>query len=639
VEGTHPALTVTLALAAGVLAQSLARHVRVPGIVLLLVAGASLGPDGLGWVEPQGLGDGMFAIVDLAVAVILFEGGLNLEISRLRRAQAPIRRLVTFGALVTLLGGTVAVRALLEWDWAPAVLFGSLVVVTGPTVVGPLISELRLRPKVATVLEAEGVLIDPIGAIVAVLVLELVLAPGADAFASGTLGLAISVGFGAGAGALAGVLIAWILRIRPVVPEGYENIMVLASVLLLFQGCSFFVPHSGILAVAIAGVVVGNIRSPVDRDLREFKDQLSVLLIGLLFVLLAADIRFDDVQALGWRGLGVVAALVIAVRPAGVLLSTLASDLSGRERLFIAWVAPRGIVAAAIASLTAVALQKAGLEGATELRALVFLTIGGTVLLAGLTAGPVAALLGQRLPGRDAVAILGAGGMGLALAKELRAAEVPVVFLDANPQSCRRAEEAGFPVVYGDALQERTLTRARFDRVAIAIGLTAIRSGADRHRLDRQSDTEQRIRHARPRAFPRPAGLRGDDPARGGARARARAERRRGSPLRGSARRRALGRARATRGSSGGAMELPRRGRDRCGALARRTLRGPRGAPGRADLADVDGFRGPRGGHHLCLCARARARRRASHSPRERLGAGSSVRGGVRTMRSSRSIR
>jgi NhaP-type Na+/H+ or K+/H+ antiporter len=135
------------------------------------------------------------------------------------------------------------------------------------------------------------------------------------------------------------------------------------------------------------------------------------------------------------------------------LLSTLASDLSGRERLFIAWVAPRGIVAAAIASLTAVALQKAGLEGGTELRALVFLTIGGTVLLAGLTAGPVAALLGQRLPGRDAVAILGAGGMGVALAKELRAAEVPVVFLDANPQSCRRAEEAGFPVVYGDALR------------------------------------------------------------------------------------------------------------------------------------------------------------------------------------------
>jgi NhaP-type Na+/H+ or K+/H+ antiporter len=473
VEGTHPALTVTLALAAGVLAQSLARHVRVPGIVLLLVAGASLGPDGLGWVEPQGLGDGMFAIVDLAVAVILFEGGLNLEISRLRRAQAPIRRLVTFGALVTLLGGTVAVRALLEWDWAPAVLFGSLVVVTGPTVVGPLISELRLRPKVATVLEAEGVLIDPIGAIVAVLVLELVLAPGADAFASGSLGLALSVGFGAGAGALAGVLIAWILRIRPVVPEGYENIMVLASVLLLFQGCNYFVAHSGILAVAIAGVVVGNIRSPVDRDLREFKDQLSVLLIGLLFVLLAADIRFDDVQALGWRGLGVVAALVIAVRPLGVLLSTLTSDLSGRERLFIAWVAPRGIVAAAIASLTAVALQKAGLEGGTELRALVFLTIGGTVLLAGLTAGPVAALLGQRLPGRDAVAILGAGGMGLALAKELRAADVPVVFLDANPQSCRRAEENGFPVVYGDALQERTLTRARFDRVQIAIGLTA----------------------------------------------------------------------------------------------------------------------------------------------------------------------
>ncbi|UCE86284.1 MAG: sodium:proton antiporter [Deltaproteobacteria bacterium] len=472
-EGTHPALTVVLALAAGVFAQSLARHVRVPGIVLLLVAGAALGPDGIGWVQPGGLGDGMFAIVDLAVAVILFEGGLNLEISRLRRTQAPIRRLVTFGALVTLLGGTLAVRALLEWDWARAILFGSLVVVTGPTVVGPLISDLRLRPKVATVLEAEGVLIDPIGAILAVLVLELVLAPGADAFASGTLGLALSLGFGVAAGALAGMLIASVLRIRSIVPEGYGNIVVLASVLLLFQSCNQLVPHSGILAVAIAGVAVGNIRSPVDRDLREFKDQLSVLLIGLLFVLLAADIRLADVQALGWGGLGVVALLVLVVRPIGVFLSTLTSDLSARERLFIAWVAPRGIVAAAIASLTAVALQKAGLEGGAELRALVFLTIGGTVLLAGLTGLPVAAVLGQRLPGRDVVAILGAGGMGLALAKVLRDADVPVVFLDANPHSCRRAEEDGFAVVWGDAIQERTMTRARFDRVKAAIGLTA----------------------------------------------------------------------------------------------------------------------------------------------------------------------
>ena len=273
VEVARPALTLALALGAGVLAQSLARHLRVPGIVLLLLAGASLGPDGLGWVQPRALGRGLMGAVDLAVAVILFEGGLNLEISRLRREQAPIRRLVTIGALITMVGGTIAVGQLLAWNWIPALLFGSLVVVTGPTVVGPLVHELRLRPRVATVLEAEGVLIDPIGAILAVLVLEIALAPGADSLASGAQVLVFRLGFGAATGALAGVILAWLLRVRQLVPEGHENIFVLAAVLVLFQGCDAVVSHSGILAVTIAGVVVGNLRTPVDRDLREFKDQ------------------------------------------------------------------------------------------------------------------------------------------------------------------------------------------------------------------------------------------------------------------------------------------------------------------------------------------------------------------------------
>jgi NhaP-type Na+/H+ or K+/H+ antiporter len=471
-DAASPTLTLVLALGAGVLAQSVARHLRIPGIVLLLAAGASLGPDGIAWVQPHSLGEGLFAIVDLAVAVILFEGGLNLDISRLRREQTPIRRLVTVGALVTLVGGTLAVRALLDWPWMPALLFGSLVVVTGPTVIGPLVGELRLRSRVATVLEAEGVLIDPIGAILAVLMLEFALAPDTEPLASGAMGLLFRLGFGVAAGLLAGLLLAGLLRVRRLIPEGYENILTLAAVLVLFQGCDEVVSESGILAVTVAGVVVGNMPTHVDRDLREFKDQLSVLLIGLLFVLLAADVRVVDVQALGWRGLAVVAALVLVVRPLNVWLTTAGSELSVRERLLIAWLAPRGIVAAAVASLVAGALESRGLEGGAELRALVFLTISGTVLLAGLTGRPVATLLRVRLPGRDTVAILGAQGLGLAVASELRDAEIPVVFLDANPQNCRRAEEAGYAVVYGNALEERTLQRARFDGVGTAVGLT-----------------------------------------------------------------------------------------------------------------------------------------------------------------------
>jgi len=467
----HPALTLVLALAVGIFAQSVSRHLRIPGIVLLLLAGACLGPDGLGWIDPRSLGLGLVAVVELAVAVILFEGGLNLEISRLKREQTPIRRLVTWGALITLAGGALAARWCLDWSWMRSFVFGGLVVVTGPTVVGPLIRNLRLRPRVATVLEAEGVLIDPIGAILAALLLGVAL-QGFESIWDAPIALAISLGFGAIAGLIAGFALAGLLRVRNLVPEGYENIFALSYVLLLFQGCDEIVSHSGILAVTVAGVVVGNLRTRVDRNLREFKDQLTVLLIGLLFVLLAADVRFEDVLALGWSGLAVVGLLVLVVRPINVGLSTLGSELSLRERLFVSWIAPRGIIAAAVASVTATALESQGMAGGPELRAMVFLCIAGTVLLAGLTGAPMAALLKVKLPGRDVVAILGAQGLGLELALQLRKGDVPVVFLDANPWNCRRAEELGFQVIYGDALQERTLQRARFENVGSAVGLT-----------------------------------------------------------------------------------------------------------------------------------------------------------------------
>jgi NhaP-type Na+/H+ or K+/H+ antiporter len=469
--GHEAPFTIALALAVGMAVQCAARSLRVPGVVLLLAAGVGLGPAGLGWVQPEVLGDALFVVVDFAVAIILFEGALNLRLRRLQREERAIRNLVTWAALVTLTGGALAARVWLDWSWPLALLFGALVVVTGPTVVSPLVRDLRLHPRLQTILEAEGVLIDPVGALLAVLVLQVTLAIDAAGVLSEFGALFGRIAIGAVCGVLGGLTIAGLLRL-PSVVHGYENALTLALVIFVFYASDSVMAPSGLIAVTVAGLVVGSLRTPVDDDLREFKDQLTVLMIGAVFVLLAADVGLQEVMALGWRGVGVLATLVLLVRPLGVWLATLGTTLSGRERAFVAAIAPRGIVAAAIASLTASTLSERAVAGGTELRGMVFLVIIGTVVAAGAAAWPLATLLRLRLPSRARVAILGAQGLGLALGRVLRDAGQTVVFVDADPRRCRAAEEDGFQVVFGDGLQERTLRRIPIELVGTAVGAT-----------------------------------------------------------------------------------------------------------------------------------------------------------------------
>jgi NhaP-type Na+/H+ or K+/H+ antiporter len=465
-------LTLAVALAAGVACQALGRRVRIPGIMLLLSAGFGLGPDGLDWVAPAALGGDLFPLVHAAVAVILFEGGLNLRIDRLRHSQLVIRRLITLGAVITLVGAALAAWVLLGWEARIALLFGSLVVVTGPTVVRPLVRELRLRPSVGSVLQAEGVLIDPIGALIAVIALELVLTPAMSTLASGAVGLGGRVVLGGTLGVVGGGLLAWLLRSQWV-PEGLENIATLAGVLLLFEGSEALIQHSGLLSVAIAGGVVGNLPTRVDRELREFKDQITVLLIGLIFILLAAGVSLRDLRELGWAGLGTVALIIGLIRPLNALASAHGSDLTWQERVFVAAVAPRGIVAAAVASITAVALDEQGIQGGRELRALVFLTISGTVISAGIVAPLLGRLLGLTLPARDTFAILGAQELGLLLGQALARQGVPVVVLDSNARYCAQAERLGLRAACGNALDQGVLEGAGFERVGTAVAVTA----------------------------------------------------------------------------------------------------------------------------------------------------------------------
>ncbi|MBW3628246.1 MAG: cation:proton antiporter [Gemmatimonadetes bacterium] len=456
----NPALAISIALVAGMAAQILARHLRIPGIVVLLVAGAALGPEVTGIVRPQALGAALHIIVGLSVAVILFDGGLNLNIAHLRHEGRVIRRLVTIGAVVTAVGGTLAARLILLWSWPVSILFGTLVIVTGPTVVTPLLRRIRVKRSVHTILEAEGVLIDPIGAIIAVVALEIVLEQTPGFAARELLGLPSRLVVGAIVGFLGGLIIAAALRVERLLPEGLENAFTLAMVLALYEVSDSIQAESGLMAATLAGLVVGNLHSRVSQELRVFKEQLTVLLIGMLFVLLAADVRLAEIVGLGWPGLLVVLILMIVVRPLTVLACTRGTALSWRERGFMAWIGPRGIVAAAVASVFGERMVEAGYPIGAELRALVFLVIACTVVVQGLSGGWVATRLGVRLPTDKGYIVVGANAVGRALGAALQAAGEEVIVIDTNPGDVKAARAMGLHALEGDAFDEDVLLDA-----------------------------------------------------------------------------------------------------------------------------------------------------------------------------------
>lgn len=468
----HAPLTVALAMLAGVLAQGAARHARLPGIVLLLMLGVALGPDGVDVVRPHVLGDGLSAFVGFAVAIILFEGALNVRLSALRHRARSIRRLVTVGALVTGVLATVAAGLLMPWDWRLAALFGTLVTVTGPTVVNPLVRRLRLQPHLADILVAEGIFVDAIGATIAVVALEAVVADTNRAAFGEALTIFARFGVGALVGGGAGALLVLSLRVRLLVPHGLENVFALAIAVAAFHVSDALVSESGLTAAIVAGLLTGNI--PIRRldRIAEFKEQLTDLLVATLFVLLAADVRIADVRDLGWPGVALVATLILLVRPATVFVSTKGSSLTLQERLCLAWIAPRGIVAAAVASLFAVELTHAHIAGGTELRAMVFVVIAVTVTLQGLSAGLVAGWLGVRLPVRSGALILGGNAIARFLAASLSAIGERVVIVESRPELCDAARAEGLEVVHGDGLRIETLVEARVDAVRWCLGAT-----------------------------------------------------------------------------------------------------------------------------------------------------------------------
>lgn len=468
----NPALTLSLALAAGMIGQSIAHHARIPGIVVLLALGVFLGPDLVGLIRPSSLGSGLFMIVGFAVAVILFEGGMNLRIQRLKREGNVIRILITLGALISAISGIFATRVFLDWNWRQAILFGTLIPVTGPTVISPLLRRIRVKRSISTILEAEGILLDAIAAIIAAVALEIAIAPPEFFLAlEGGFEIVMRLLFGGTLGAATGYVLASLLRIRNLVPEGLENVFTLSIVFTLFQVSDLIMSESGIVAVTIAGFVVGNSKTVVRRELLEFKEHLTVLLIGMLFILLAADVRIASVINLGWGGVLVVLFVIFVARPLSIFSSTRTSELDFKSKLFLSWMGPRGIVAAAIASLFSYELESHGFDG-SELRAMVFLVIGVTVMQSGLTGGFVARILNLRKKMENGWVILGAHELARTLARVLIGRGEEVVCIDHNPKHVKQAQEENIRVIYGNGLEESVFLRAEIETRMGIIALT-----------------------------------------------------------------------------------------------------------------------------------------------------------------------
>ena len=458
----------------GILAQWFAWKFKIPAILPLILIGLLVGPiaaayfneDGSKWIEPvwngeKGLfpGEGLYYFVSLAISVILFEGGLTLKRSEIKNVGPVITKLITLGSAVTFFGAGLAAHYLFNLNWDLAFLFSGLIIVTGPTVITPILRNIPLKKDISAVLKWEGILIDPIGALVAVLVFEFISVGGGGGFTKTALmEFGKIVLFGTTFGFTFAHALAYAIN-KKFIPHYLLNVVSLSAVLLVFVESEIFAHESGLLAVVVMGMVLGNGKLNNLKELLYFKESLSIILISMLFILLAANINIEDLMLLyTWKTAALFALVVFVIRPIAVFLSTQNSDLKLNEKLFISWVGPRGIVAAGIASLFGSKLIREGVEGAEFITPLVFMIVLGTVLLNATTARLFAKLVGVFLKSSNAIMIVGASNPARLIANYLKNKGKRVVLIDSNKNFIKQATIEGLEAfsvnIYDDDLTD-----------------------------------------------------------------------------------------------------------------------------------------------------------------------------------------
>jgi NhaP-type Na+/H+ or K+/H+ antiporter len=453
-------------------AQWAAWRLRLPAILFLLGTGIAAGPAS-GLLDPDRLfGDALLPLASVAVALILFEGGLSLHLREIREHKGTLIRLVTLGALVTWLTAAAAAHFILNLDIAVALLLGATLVVTGPTVIGPLLRHIRPTGPAAGLLKWEGIVIDPVGATLALLVFEAVSSTTDGAVTRIALvGIGKTLAVGGVLGSAAAGLVYVLIR-RYWVPDFLQVPVTLALVVGSFALSEVLQHEAGFLTVTVMGAILGNQKRVSIAHLLEFKENLRTLLISSLFILLSARMDFAVFQGMGAPMFAFLAVLVLVVRPLSVWVSTLGSSTSRADRLFLAWMAPRGIVAAAVSSVFALKLEAAGFASADQLVSVTFAVIIATVALYGLTALPVARRLGVAGPKPQGVFMLGAHAWARSLAKKLEGYGFRVLLTDTNRDNIRQAKMDGLSTWYGNALNETAIENINFGGIGRALALT-----------------------------------------------------------------------------------------------------------------------------------------------------------------------
>ena len=452
----HAVIALSVIGVVATLCQWFAWWVKLPAIVFLLLAGIVLGPL-TGWLDPDTLfGDLLFPIVSLCVAIILFEGSLTLKFDQIRDLQKVVRNLLTFGVLIIWAIVAIATYYLLNFTWSLSLLFGALMVVTGPTVIVPMLRTVRPNANISNILRWEGIAIDPIGAILAVLVFEFILSSlghGSISLGHTFIIFGQTILIGSAIGIAAAYLLGLVLRYH-LMPEYLHNVATLTLVFAVFALSNHLSDESGLLTVTVMGIWLANMKDVSIEDILDFKESLSILLISGLFILLAARLDFAQFEAIGLAGVFLFLVIQFIARPIKVFLCTLGSDLSWQERTLISWVGPRGIVAAAVSALFALRLQELEVANAELLVPLAFTIIIGTVFLQGSTAKFLAQLLGVAEPDDKGFLIIGANPVARMVAKALNDNDYRTRLTDTNWDNVKLARMEGLDTYYGNSVSE-----------------------------------------------------------------------------------------------------------------------------------------------------------------------------------------